>query len=71
MRQVNDPPITEADAYSAVINQPLHIAAAGVLANDHDIDDLSPLSARLAAGAANGTVTLNTDGSFDYTPNAQ
>jgi hypothetical protein len=71
VRQVNDPPITEADAYTAVINQPLHVAAAGVLANDHDIDDLSPLGARLVAGAANGTVTLNTDGSFDYTPNAQ
>ncbi|PYR91065.1 MAG: hypothetical protein DMF84_18525 [Acidobacteria bacterium] len=72
MRQVNDPPITEADAYTAVMNQALHVGAPGVLVNDHDVEveDIAPLHAQLVAGPANGTVALNTDGSFDYTPNA-
>ena len=70
VRQVNDPPITEPDAYTAVLNQPLHVAAPGVLANDHDIEveDTAPLHAQLVSGPAHGSLTLNSDGSFDYTP---
>jgi hypothetical protein len=45
-----------------------------VLGNDSDIDDLTPppwdgLTAVLASGATNGSVSLNADGSFTYTPN--
>ncbi len=70
VRQVNDPPISEKDAYTAVLSQVLHVNAPGVLANDHDVEveDTAPLHAQLVAGPAHGSVTLNSDGSFDYTP---
>lgn len=40
----------------------------GVLANDYDADG-DPLTAELVTGPANGTLLLNSDGSFTYTPN--
>ena len=69
---VNDAPITEPDTYVAVMNQALTVAAKGVLANDHDVEveDTAPLRAQLIAQPAHGTLTLNSDGSFSYTPNA-
>jgi VCBS repeat-containing protein len=71
--QVNDPPITEADAYTAVLNQPLDVAAPGVLRNDHDVEveDTAPLHAVLVTGPGHGQLTLNADGSFSYVPNAE
>lgn len=54
-------PTTAADdSYTTNEGQPLNEAAPGVLANDTDPEN----------GPANGTLTLNSDGSFDYTPNA-
>ena len=44
-------------------------AAQGVLANDVD-EDGDNLSAILISGTTNGTVNLNANGSFTYTPNA-
>src|SRR5205814_1759855 len=44
-------------------------AAAGVLANDTDIDSPT-LSAVLVAGPTHGAFALNADGSFIYTPDA-
>ncbi len=67
---VNDAPVAAADSYDATEDAPLSIdAAAGVLANDTDADG-DPLTATLVSGPANGTLTLNADGSFSYTPNA-
>ena len=44
-------------------------AAAGVLANDTDIDTVhTVLTAAVDAAPAHGTLTLNPDGSFTYTP---
>ena len=44
-------------------------AANGVLANDTDLDGDS-LTAVLNTDVSNGTLTLNADGSFSYTPDA-
>src|SRR5439155_14032233 len=44
-------------------------ALTGVLTNDSDIDGDS-LSAGVVSGPANGSLSLNTDGSFSYTPNS-
>jgi hypothetical protein len=46
----------------------LTVAAAGLLAADTDPDG-DPLTAVLAGGPANGTVTVNVNGGFTYTPN--
>ena len=54
------------DAYTVDEGATINIAAAGVLANDIDPDG-DVLSASLISGPANGTLTLNSDGSFDYT----
>ena len=43
------------------------MAAPGVLANDSDPDN-NPLSAVLVSGPSHGTLTLNPDGAFTYTP---
>lgn len=68
---VNDAPIGGADSYAATLNTPLVVpAATGVLANDSDIDNApASLSAALIQNANEGSVTLNSDGSFTYTPN--
>jgi VCBS repeat-containing protein len=45
------------------------VAAPGVLGNDTD-PDADPLTAVLVSGPGHGTLTLNANGSFGYTPNA-
>ena len=59
-------PIANADSYSVNKNTPLIVSAPGVLGNDTGV---GPLTAVLVSGPANGTSTLNPDGSFTYTPN--
>jgi VCBS repeat-containing protein len=66
---VNDAPVADNDSYNTNENTPLTIAAPGVLANDTDVEG-STLTAALVAGPSNGTLTLNANGSFTYTPNA-
>jgi uncharacterized repeat protein (TIGR01451 family) len=66
---VNDAPQAANDSYSTAENTALSVAAPGVLANDTDIDSAT-LTASLVSNAANGSVTLNANGSFVYTPNA-
>lgn len=66
---VNDAPAAAADQCSVGEDATLTAPASSVLANDGDID--SPvITAVLASGTSNGTLTLNSDGSFAYTPNA-
>jgi hypothetical protein len=64
---INSPPFTIADSYSTTINTDLNITAPGVLGNDIDPEN-SLLTASLVNGPANGTLSLNTDGSFTYSP---
>src|SRR5207245_1445136 len=66
---VNDAPVAANDSYTTNEDTPLTVAAPGVLGNDTDIDS-STLTAVVVTGPANGTLTLNTDGSFTYTPAA-
>jgi VCBS repeat-containing protein len=63
----NHAPVAATDTYSATEATTLTISAAGVLANDTDSDG-DALSAVLVAGPSHGTLTLNTNGSFTYTP---
>jgi VCBS repeat-containing protein len=62
-------PVAVADAYSTNEDTPLAVSAAGVLANDTD-SNADPLTAVLVTGPSRGTLTLNADGSFLYTPAA-
>jgi len=63
---VNDPPVAQDDSYT--INQD-SVLTGNVLSNDTDKDN-NPLTATLVSPAANGTVTLNADGTFTYIPNS-
>ena len=63
-------PVAANDNYVTETNNPVTVAAgAGVLANDNSSGDSETLTSVLVAQATNGVVTLNTDGSFTYTPN--
>ncbi|MBI3562206.1 MAG: tandem-95 repeat protein [Gammaproteobacteria bacterium] len=64
---VNDAPVAGNDAYSVVGGTTLSVAAAGVLSNDTDIDSAG-LSAIVSTAPNQGSLTLNTNGSFSYIP---
>lgn len=64
---VNDPPVAQSDTLQALRDQPLNVAAPGVLGNDFDVDGDS-LSAVKVSNPAHGTVTLAADGAFVYIP---
>ncbi|MBA3260581.1 MAG: Ig-like domain-containing protein [Gemmatimonadales bacterium] len=67
----NAPPSAADDAYetSEGSDRTLDVAAPGVLANDQDAES-DGLRAELVGGPANGTVALDADGGFRYTPAA-
>ncbi len=67
--QVAPPPSPTAnnDSYTVVDGQTLVIPAPGVLANDTDPSGLA-LHVASHSGASFGTLALNPDGSFSYTP---
>jgi len=66
---VNDPPVAANDSYGTLVDNTLVVSAPGVLANDTDPDG-NTLSAALVASPAHGTLSLSSNGSFTYTPNA-
>ena len=64
----NGPPTANDDAYEFNENSGANfVAAPGVLSNDTDPDG-DALTATVATEPANGTLSLNADGSFIYTP---
>ena len=65
----NRAPTAVADASSTAEDTALTVGAPGVLANDSDPDGNS-LSAVLGSGPGHGTLTLNANGSFIYSPAA-
>lgn len=65
----NQAPAASNDAWSMSAGATLDVAAPGVLGNDSDADG-DGLTAVLANGTASGSLALNADGSFSYTPNA-
>jgi CSLREA domain-containing protein len=65
----NTAPVADDDSYSTNEDTSLNVAAPGVLDGDTDVDG-DPLTAVLDTGPSNGTLTLNADGSFTYTPDA-
>src|SRR5439155_496892 len=69
---VNDAPVAVNDAYTTTEDTALTIAAPGVLGNDTDVDrtEKRPVGKVAASGPTNGSLTLNADGSFTYTPSA-
>ena len=65
----NNPPVAQNDEYNTQQDTSLSVAAPGVLGNDNDPDG-DPLSAQLVDTVSNGTLNLELDGSFVYSPNA-
>jgi VCBS repeat-containing protein len=63
----NTPPVAFEDAYSTDEDQPLIITAPGVLVNDSDVDG-DMLTAVVDTLPNNGTLILNPNGSFTYSP---
>jgi gliding motility-associated-like protein len=63
----NQAPVAATDNYTYTIGTPLVVAAPGVLGNDTDPDS-NPLTAIKVTNPAHGTLVLNANGSFTYTP---
>ena len=64
---INEAPVASNDSHTIAEDGTLVVPAKGVLANDSD-NDGDPLSAVLVSGPTHGTVVLNADGAFSYTP---
>ena len=67
---VNRRPVAEDKVYSATEDQPLVINAPGLLLNASDPDAGQTLVSQVLTGPSNGNVSVNSNGSFTYTPNA-
>jgi len=65
----NAPPVALDDAYATDQDAGLSVAAPGVLGNDSDADG-DALTAAMGASPRQGSVALNADGSFSYSPAA-
>ena len=67
LEPVNQSPTAASDAYETMANEVLIVPAPGVLGNDEDPDG-DTLTVSLSEPPANGSVTLDADGSFVYLP---
>jgi VCBS repeat-containing protein len=78
--EANQPPVAVNHSYDAVVNTPLAVgttptgpAAAvsgSVLNGDSDPDSTSPISVIANSAPGHGTVTMNSNGTFTYNPEA-
>lgn len=66
---MNDAPVAVVDTYHTESNLILAVPVPGVLVNDGDIEG-GGLPVTLVNSVSNGSLVLNSDGSFIYTPNA-
>jgi ELWxxDGT repeat protein/VCBS repeat-containing protein len=67
---VNDGgPVAVNDSGTTAEDTPLVVSAPGLLSNDTDVDN-DPLTATKVTDPANGSVVVNANGSYTYTPNA-
>ena len=64
---VNDAPVAVDDSYTTDEDIALTISAPGILSNDSDVEG-SALTAVLEGDVFHGSLVLNVDGSFSYTP---
>jgi len=67
LRNTNDPPQAADDSYTVDSLHTLNVAGSGLLANDVDPDG-DTVAVLLVSGPSHGTLTLGTDGTFQYTP---
>ena len=65
----NTAPVANSDPYNTPYETQLVVVAPGVLGNDDDAEG-DALTAALISGPSNGSLALNTDGGFSYTPTA-
>ncbi len=63
----NSASVAQADAYKVAVDRESSVAAPGVLANDTDANG-DNLAAILVSPVTHGSLTLNANGSFSYTP---
>jgi len=67
---VNDWVVANDDEYETMAGVTLEVAAPGVLDNDVLLDPNEIVSLQIVSHPSGGSLTLNTDGSFTYVPNA-
>ena len=67
IKPANDQPTAQADRYAVDEDNTLNVEAPGVLGNDDDIDGDS-LAVSVFSKPLRGSLTLNSDGAFSYTP---
>jgi hypothetical protein len=64
----NTPPVATNDNYSIDQDETLSVSASGILGNDTDAEN-DELTVVVQSEPSNGSIVLNSDGSFTYTPN--
>eukprot|EP01102_Stenamoeba_stenopodia_P004705 TRINITY_DN1502_c0_g1_i1.p1 TRINITY_DN1502_c0_g1~~TRINITY_DN1502_c0_g1_i1.p1 ORF type:complete len:1140 (-),score=257.47 TRINITY_DN1502_c0_g1_i1:215-3610(-) len=71
IKSVPSPPIAMNDNYTTLEDVQLRVLdpAQGVLANDYDPDEGDVITAKISKAPTHGTVQLNPNGTFIYTPN--
>ena len=71
VNSVNDAPVAVNDSFVTSEENSLIISASELLANDSDVDgDTLNVNFTPISGPANGTLSVNSVGSFNYTPDA-